>query len=450
MSSMGMIFGIASRNLVEAKRRSLFLGLALGLVTMLLVLLLSLSQGLSETMIHSATTLASGHVNVSGFFKASAGDAAPIITDRDTLRKIVLENTPGLDYVIDRHRGWARVVSETSSLQAGLTGVELASDVQLSKTLRVAPQKDYVEGGADTVTGDITKLSTPGTALIFAAQAKRLGVDVGDNLTITVETLAGLRNTAEVTVIAVAKDIGMMSAWSVFVNRDTILELYRLKPDTTGAVMIYLKDIEQAPTVMTHLRQVFGEKGYAIMDPEPIPFYMKFQKVSGEDWLGQKLDFTIWRDEVSFLTWVLTAVDSVSFFLISVLLVIIVVGITNSMYISVRERTREIGTVRAIGMGKGSVLMMFMTEAILLGLISTGAGALMGALIAAIVDAAHIYIPIEAVQAVLMSDTVHLVVRPGQLLAAVLTFTTVTAIAALWPALRAARLQPVTAMQSVT
>lgn len=447
---MGILFAIAGRNLIQAKRRSSLLGLALAIVTMLLVLLSSLSQGLSETMIDSATTLSAGHVNVSGFFKATAADASPIITKRDEIRKIVEENTPGLAYVIDRHRGWGRLISETSSLQAGLTGVDVNEDRRLLQMIRIAEEREYKEGGSAEVKGDIRKLAEHNTALFFAAQAKRLGIEVGDEVTVTIETLNGMRNTTEVRVVAIAKDVGMLSAWSVFMNRQTILDLYQLKPDTTGAVQVYLNDITEAPKVMEHLRKVFMDKGFEVMDHEPNPFFMKFEKVSGEDWLGQKLDFTIWRDEVSFLTWVLSAVDSVSFFLIGVLLVIIVVGIMNSMYISVRERTREIGTVRAIGMRRSAVLGMFMAEATMLGLAATTTGALMGALIAKVVDAAHIRVPVEAMQMVLMSDTIHLVVKPGQLVGAVIGFTIVTALAALYPAIRAARLQPVIAMQSVT
>ena len=42
--------------------------------------------------------------------------------------------------------------------------------------------------------------------------------------------------------------------------------------------------------------------------------------------------------------------------LIIVLLVIIAVGIMNTMWIAIRERTREIGTLRAIGMQRARVL----------------------------------------------------------------------------------------------
>ena len=94
------------------------LGGALTAVTMLLVLLLALSAGLRDTLIRNATTLSAGHINVAGFFKAKTRDAAPIVTDMHKIREIIESRTPALDYVIDRHRGWGKLISDTSSMIA--------------------------------------------------------------------------------------------------------------------------------------------------------------------------------------------------------------------------------------------------------------------------------------------------------------------------------------------
>ncbi|RYF04848.1 MAG: ABC transporter permease, partial [Deltaproteobacteria bacterium] len=55
---------MAIRNLLQARRRTTLLGVALALVSMLLVILLTLSQGLADTMIGASTLLTSGHINV--------------------------------------------------------------------------------------------------------------------------------------------------------------------------------------------------------------------------------------------------------------------------------------------------------------------------------------------------------------------------------------------------
>ena len=427
---------IAIRNLWQAKRRSGLLIVALAMVTMLLVLLLSLSRGLTDTLIRAATTLVSGHINVSGFYKDTPEDAAPLVTGVGELRRIVEESTPGLAYALDRHRGWAKMVSDTDAIQTGLVGVDLGEERQFHDVIEI-------------LDGDATRIAEAGQALIFKAQADRLEVRVGDPLTLVMETMRGHRNSADVVVAAIAKDIGFMSNWNAFMSKETILDLYQLKPDTAGAVQVFLDDIEDAPEVMAQLRDVFESKGYRLMEHDPKPFYMKFETVSGEDWTGQKLDLTLWSDEVAFMMKTIQALDSLSVFLSALLMVVIALGIMNTMWMAVRERTGEIGTLRAIGMSRRRVLWMLLIEAAVLGFVGTLAGGLLGAGIALGVDAAHLPVPVDAIKAMLMSDTIHLVVRASHVLGAVTVFTLITALSALWPALRASRMQPVTAIHHI-
>ena len=207
---------IAFRNLAQAPIRTLLLCSALGAVSLFLVVLLSLSQGLTDTLVQASTTLASGHVNVAGFYKAKPEDAYPMITRVDEIRALVKE-LPEVDHVLDRNRGWGKVISETSSTQVALNGIDIAEEKDFARQLRLAPQSDYKEGGEARVVGDIQKLSEPNTVLLFAAQAKRLGVGVGDVVTLTTEALNGQTNTGEVRVVAVAKNVGFMSNWNLFV-----------------------------------------------------------------------------------------------------------------------------------------------------------------------------------------------------------------------------------------
>lgn len=446
---MGMYLTIAGRNLLQGRRRTLLLGAALGMVTMLLVVLLSLSAGIAEEMISSATTFSAGHINVAGFYKLSSSDTGPMVTDAAKLRKFVEENTPDLDYVIDRQRGWARLVSDASSIQVGLSGIDIGEESKFIEAVQLAKEADYLEGGRQEILGDVRQLAGRDNVMIFAKQADRLGVVVGDALTVTIETFSGRTNTAELTVVAVAKDMGMMSSWNIFMSKETVIDLYKIQEDTAGAIMVYLKDITKAEQVMGELGTKLEAAGYRVMEHDPQPFWMKFDRVLAEDWVGQKIDLTTWRDEVNFLTWVLTAIDGISFFLIGILLMIIAIGIMNAMWISVRERTNEVGTVRAIGMSKMRVLTMFMTEAILLGLVATTIGAVLGAVVAMTVDALEIVVPVEAVQAILLSETLNLSVQPQQLIGAVIGFTIITAISAIWPAYRASQLQPVTAIHHI-
>ena len=129
-------------------------------------------------------------------------------------------------------------------------------------------------------------------------------------------------------------------------------------------------------------------------------------------------------------------------------MVIVVVGIMNTLWIAIRERTREIGTLRAIGMQRRKVLWLFVLEAGLLGLLGTTAGAALGWLVALAVNAAHVKVP-DSVLMFLMQRSLTLSIQPRAVLLDVLLLTGVTTVFALFPALRAARLRPVTAMHHI-
>ena len=447
MATIKMILLIAVRNLWMARRRSLFLGGALSIVTTLLVLLMALSQGMSDNMIRSATTLTTGHVNVAGFYKATSSDSSPLITDTSKLKAIVEESIPEVDYVVSRGRGFARVTSETGALSSLLAGVDLEQEPALLDVLESAPESFYKEGGSDTIKGDVQKLKDPNSVIIFATQAERLEVGVGDRLTLRVQSFTGMANTVDVTIVAVARDIGLLSNFSMFVPSEVIQELYQLKPDTSGAIYVYLHDIDKSAVVMARLREVLHKEGYELMEYQPAPYFAKFGTVSGEDWTGQKLDLTMWSDEIEFLTWILTALDTVSFGLIGILVAIIAVGVMNTMWISVRKRTTEIGTLRAVGMSKSRVWWLFISEAALLGLITALVGVLCGALVVLTVNALEIRIPVDAVRAILLSDTLNLSLKPDQVFNAVGVMTFFTTLSAMWPAFKAANLQPVEAIQ---
>jgi putative ABC transport system permease protein len=446
---MKIIIFIAFRNLLQARRRTMLLTLALSIVTMLLVILLSLSQGLTETMIRNATALSSGHINIGGFVKAKSSDAYPLVTNVPKLRQIVRDHVPDLDYVIDRIRGWGKVVSEQGAIQVGLQGIDFNQETRFINTIQLAEEREYKTNGQAKVLGDFNKLKQNGFALCFAAQAKRLQIGVGDSVTITIEAQGGRVNATQVTIAAVAKDLGFSSNWNFFLSKATLYDLYDVDENNSGAVMIYIKDISKAREVMAYLREILIKDGYGLMDYNPKPFFMKFDLVKAEDWVGEKLDLTLWEDEIAFLKWVLTAFDSISLFLVTILTIIICIGIINTMWISVRERTNEIGTIRAIGMSRGRVMLLFLFEALILGFFATTLGSLIGLGIAMGVDAASIKVPSDAVKALIMNDTFHLSVQLRHVIAAIVTFTIITFLVSLWPAARAARMEPVKAIQHV-
>src|SRR6266446_8177821 len=170
---------IAVRSLTRHTRRNLLLGGALAAVTALLVLLGGILGGIRATMLESGTTLISGHVNVGGFYKITPDTAAPFVTGYAQVLEATRKLVPEIDYVTLRVRGSANVVSETSSIDLALAGIEIAREPGIPKVLRL-------------VEGNLDEMAKPGALLLFEDQARRLAVKVGDPLILAAKTPSGV------------------------------------------------------------------------------------------------------------------------------------------------------------------------------------------------------------------------------------------------------------------
>lgn len=432
---MRQLFLIAFRNLVQHSKRTLLLGGAIAVVTALLVFLMCLSCGVRATMIESGTTLSTGHINVAGFYKVTAGQSAPLVTDYKKVEAIVRSTLDDIDYLSMRGRGWARVISDSGSMQVAIGGIDIDHEPGFRRVVKVSQ-------------GKIEDLKQPNTVLLFEKQAKKLDVHVGDTLILSVLTPRGVNNTIDLRVAAIAQDIGILSSFNIFIPEPSIEQLYQLKSDSIGAIHIYLKNMNHIPQDMDKLRQALSAAGYVLMDPQSVPFWQKFESVNREDWTGQKLDLTTWEDELSFIRWSSSVVDGLTFVLTIVLLTIIAIGIMNSMWIAIRERTREIGTLRAIGMQRLRVMAMFLIESFTLGALGTLAGAVSGLGFALVLNSAKVPVP-EGAQFFLMSTTLKFTVEIGRIVLGMAVITGSTTLISLIPSWHAARLKPITAMQHI-
>lgn len=427
---------LAGRNLLRHTRRNAFLAVAIALVAALMVLFIGVIDGIRSAMMESATTIVCGHVNVGGFFKITSGTSAPLVSAYPKVLEDVKKVVPELDFATIRGRGYVKAVSDSDSMDLVLAGLQIDQERSFRKVVQA-------------VDGNLDDIAQPGTILLSEKQAERLHVKAGDALTLSAPTARGVNNTLDVRVAAVTKSVGVFSNIFAFLPEQSLRQLYQLNDQTTGAIHLFLKDPEQAPQVTARLIEELRKAGHRVMDHDPQPYWMKlFNKVNSEDWTGQKLDVTTWQDEVSFLDFILKIVTGLQGILLSILLFIVIVGIMNTLWIAIRERTREIGTLRAIGMQRRKVLWLFVLEAALLAAGGATAGVLLGWLAADRVNAQDIQVG-EGLQMLLMQDHLALVVRPGALALYVAGITVLTAVAALLPAFRAARLRPVTAMHHI-
>jgi putative ABC transport system permease protein len=129
---------------------------------------------------------------------------------------------------------------------------------------------------------------------------------------------------------------------------------------------------------------------------------------------------------------VLGTIEAVLGGIAAISLIVAGVGIINTMTVSVMERTREIGVLKAIGAKSRDIMFLFLSEAVMTGVTGGVAGAFFGVLLSQIIG-----------------DYINLPPDPSLSLGVyVVGFAVVTAVVSgLYPAWRASNLHPVEALR---
>lgn len=113
------------------------------------------------------------------------------------------------------------------------------------------------------------------------------------------------------------------------------------------------------------------------------------------------------------------------------------IGVMNTMVMSVSERTREIGVLRAVGWKKSRILLMILSETLLIAVIAIVIGALLGA---------------SGVRLLMISDIAEGIINPNYFeyyayLKAIVVAVLVGVLGGLYPAWKASRLSPLEALR---
>lgn len=122
--------------------------------------------------------------------------------------------------------------------------------------------------------------------------------------------------------------------------------------------------------------------------------------------------------------------------------------VTNSVAISVAERKKEIGVLRALGAEKKGIVALFVGEAAVMGFLGSCLGAGLGKLLSH--QLVHSISTALASQYRTSISVNHLDFPPREILLALLIGTLTASASALWPAWRAANVSPLDAMKSKT
>lgn len=175
-------------------------------------------------------------------------------------------------------------------------------------------------------------------------------------------------------------------------------------------------------------------------------FRRKMRELSRKKWKGASMDVNTMYEMADFIIQFEGALRMIAFVMVMILFFIILIGVVNTLRMSIRERTREIGTIRAVGMQKRDVRQTFIFENLFLSFFA----AISGTIVALILMWILSLLNIEAkgmLSLIIVDNHLHFLPKIGSLIFYILLIMGVTALTAYFPARKAAELSAADALR---
>ena len=167
---------------------------------------------------------------------------------------------------------------------------------------------------------------------------------------------------------------------------------------------------------------------------------------------GENIQIWTWRDASGSFLRALEVEDNVMFVLLSVLVLIAAMNIVSGLIMLVKNKGRDIGILRTIGLSQGSILRIFFICGASTGLVGTALGVILGSLFAIYIDPIFSFVNYVAGGGVWDPSIRGIYALPAELhlvdvLKAVGLSLGLSFIVTIFPARRAARMNPVEALR---
>src|SRR5256885_14279174 len=131
-------------------------------------------------------------------------------------------------------------------------------------------------------------------------------------------------------------------------------------------------------------------------------------------------------------------------FVVFLIFVVAAFNVVGTLTMVVRDKTREIGILLAMGVKQGSIRRIFLAQGILVGLTGTSLGVVLGLVVGGMVNRGH-WIPIDP--SIYFIDHLPVHMQPLDALSVIAASLLVAMLAPLHPSVQASRLDPVTAIR---
>ncbi|HJW11242.1 MAG TPA: FtsX-like permease family protein [Albitalea sp.] len=310
--------------------------------------------------------------------------------------------------------------SDTAVIGTGVARVlQLCAPLAVPNCTSAAPK---VEAQGAALPSDIAELAASGAADAPPASGTKLA-----HIEILAANAHGAPNVAGVNVLK-AEYQGVKELDDVYVALHLSQAqklIFGAEPPQVTAIVLQLQHTAQMPAARARLEQILATslKGepLEIQDFEVLnPFY------------GQALKMF-----------------AAIFSFISVLIgAIVLFTVSNTMSMAVVERTAEIGTLRAMGLRRGGIRAMFVSEGIVIGVLGALLGIVAALLLAWVINHGGLtWTPPGRVEAVPLF--VRIFGETRMLVGSAIGLVVVAALSAIWPAARAARMNIVDALRHV-
>ena len=303
----------------------------------------------------------------------------------------VLQDDPAIVAVSPVAAGSALAVRGDATRAVSIVGIEPDS------YFRVVRLPDNIVAGT-------VRLSSQ-DIVIGTELARYLGIGVGDRLTLT----SGARTSGALTVTAIF-DLGSrpVNERYVYIPLRTAQSLLDLIGGVTS-IELTIGDVYAAETVARRLQPMTGAAAYS--------------------WIATNAQFFSAVQAQSLSSGVIRLFVALS----------VALGIASVLVVSVIQRSKDIGILRAMGTSRGQTLRIFLIQGALIGLA--------GAVIGSILGAGGLLFFHDHVRQADGSELIPLVLERSLFVAAAVLATLTGVLAAMAPALRASRLDPVVAIR---
>jgi len=355
-----------------------------------------------EAMIRSQL----GHIRIHKMGYSEFGSSKPFayLLPDDAPELTALASTPGLVKMAPRLSFGGLVSHGDSTLPFIAEGVDPASETELSESLLIV--------SGHTLAGD-----DPSGVILGQGLASNLGVVVGDRLVIIANTAKGGINAADVHVRGLFSSIS--TAYDDIALRMTIANARQLvRTSGTHTWVLLLDDTQHTQAVLDTLRQRLGNHDYELVPWWNLSdFYNKSERLFAKQ-------VAVMRVIIGLL---------------------IILSISNTLTMTVIERTGEIGTSMALGIRRSEILGRFIAEGFVLGILGASLGIVAGYGLAGLLS--KIGIPVPAPPGMAHGYIGQILVTPDLAISAALVAAGTTVLASVYPAWKASRMIIVDALR---